>query len=179
VSRREIIQDDDAVSGGNQSIRTYSADISGPTGDQDCAWIDRHSESLRDGIRSLACNDALAPCEEVTLGIRHAAMGDVINESRKECGDPRTWRATEASHQLIAREGKITRRGGELLLITLHARAEKRCGRATSSTGSYTATNLSRGIAWVTRGSGGRDSEGCPIKVAALRLTLRDFYRAV
>jgi glycosyltransferase involved in cell wall biosynthesis len=45
--------------------------------------------------------------------------------------------------------------------------------------GSNAATNLSRGIAWVTRGSGGHDSEGCPIKVAALRLTLRDFYRAV
>jgi hypothetical protein len=179
VSRREIIQDDDAVSGGNQSIRTYSADIPGPTGDQDCAWIDRHSESLRDGIRSLACNDALAPCKQVTLGIRHAAMGDVIDESRKECGDPRTWRATEASHQLIPREGKIARRGGELLLITLHARVEKCGGGTTSSTGSNAATNLSRGIAWVTRGSGGHDSEGCPIKVAALRLTLRDFYRAV
>jgi hypothetical protein len=106
-------------------------------------------------------------------------MGDVINESRKECGDPRTWRATEAGHQLIAREGKIARRSGELLLITLHARVEKCGGGTTSSTGSNAATNLSRGIAWVTRGSGGHDSEGCPIKVAALRLTLRDFCRAV
>jgi hypothetical protein len=106
-------------------------------------------------------------------------MGDVINESRKECGDPRTWRATEASHQLIACEGKIACRGGELLIITLHARAEKRCGRATSSTGSYAATNLSRGIAWVTRASGGHDAECCPIKVTARRLTLRDLYRAV
>ena len=71
--------------------------------------------SLRDGITPFACNDALAPCEEVTLGIRHAAMGDVINESRKECGDPRTWRATEASHQLIAREGKITQAESNLV----------------------------------------------------------------
>jgi hypothetical protein len=66
-----------------------------------------------------------------------------------------------------------------LLLITLHARVEKCGGGTTSSTGSNAATNLSRGIAWVTRGSGGHDSEVCPIKVAALRLTLRDFYRAV
>jgi hypothetical protein len=106
-------------------------------------------------------------------------MGGVINESRKECGDPRSWRATEACHQLIAREGKIARRGGELLLIALHARAEKRVGGATSSTGSDAATNLSRSIAWVTRGSGGHDSECCPIKVAALCLTLCNRYRTI
>jgi hypothetical protein len=51
-------------------------------------------------------------------------MGDVINESREECGNPRSWSATEACHQLIASDGEIARRGGGLLLIALHACAD-------------------------------------------------------
>jgi hypothetical protein len=106
-------------------------------------------------------------------------MGDVINESREECGDPGSWSATEACHQLIAPDGEIARRGGGLLLIALHACAEE-CGRgATRSTGGIAATNLSCGISGITGGSGGHDAECCPVKVAALRLTLRNCHGAI
>jgi hypothetical protein len=106
-------------------------------------------------------------------------MGDVINESREECGNPRSWSATEACHQLIAPNGEIARRGGGLLLIALHACAEE-CGRgATRSTGGIAATNLPCGISGITGGSGGHDAECCPIKVAALRLTLRNCHGAI
>jgi hypothetical protein len=101
-------------------------------------------------------------------------MGDVINESREECGDPRSWSATEACHQLIASDGEIACRGGGLLLIALRACAEERGRGATRSTGGIAATNLSCCISGIAGGSGGHDAECCPIEVAALRLTLRN-----
>ena len=62
VPRREVVQDDDAVSGGDQSIRTRRADIPGAACYQNRAWLERHTESLRDGITPFAYNDPLAPC---------------------------------------------------------------------------------------------------------------------
>jgi hypothetical protein len=126
-----------------------------------------------------ACNDAFGPSEEVVLSIRHAAMCNVINESREERCNPRPWGATEVSHQYIAPDGEITRRGGSLLVIALHACVEE-CGRgATSSTGGIAATDLPCGIPRVTSGGGRHDAECCPIKVAALRLTLRNCHGTI
>jgi hypothetical protein len=101
-------------------------------------------------------------------------VGDVINESREECGDPWAWGSTETSHQCIASDGEVARCGGELLLITLYARPEKRGGGATGPTRRSAAANLSCGIPWVTSGGGSHDAQRCPIKVAALSLTLRN-----
>ena len=70
-------------------------------------------------------------------------MGYLINESREECGNPRSWSATEACHQLVAPNGEIARCGGRLLLIGLYARAQERRGGATRSTCGDSATNLS------------------------------------
>ncbi len=86
------------MSSGDQGIGTCSADVSSPTSYQDCAWLKRHRESLRDGVTLFACNDSLAPREEFAFSICHAAMCDVINQSRKECRDPWARGATESRH---------------------------------------------------------------------------------
>jgi hypothetical protein len=100
-------------------------------------------------------------------------MGDVINESREECGDPRSRRATEACHQLVAPNGEITRCRGELLLISLNAGAKKRGGGATSPTGGNAATKLPCGVSGIAGGGGGHDAECCPINVTWLGRALR------
>jgi len=79
MSRRKVIQDHDAVSGGDQGIRTRSADVPGSTCHQNRAWLERHTESLRDGFSPFDYDNPFAPREEIALGICHAAMGDVIN----------------------------------------------------------------------------------------------------
>jgi hypothetical protein len=67
-----------------------------------------------------------APRKKLVLLIRHASVRNVINELRQECRDPRTRSPAEASDQLIAPDGEITRRCRELLLITLCTRAKER-----------------------------------------------------
>jgi hypothetical protein len=100
-------------------------------------------------------------------------MGDVINKSREECGDPRSRRATEACHQLVAPNGEITRCRGELLLISLNAGTKERGGGATSPTGGNAATNLPCGVSGVAGSGGGHDAECYPINVTSLGRDLR------
>jgi hypothetical protein len=156
------------MSGGDQGIRARSADVPGSTCDQNRAWLERHTESLRDGISPFACDDPLAPGEKITFGVCHAAMGDVINESREECGDPRSRRATEARHQLVAPNGEITRCRGELLLISLNAGAKERGSGVTSPTGGNAAAKLPCGVSGIAGGGGGHDAECCPINLTSL-----------
>jgi hypothetical protein len=106
-------------------------------------------------------------------------MGDVINESREECGDPRSRRATEARHQLVAPNGEITRCRGELLLIGLNAGAQERGSGATSPTGGNAATKLPCGVSGIAGGGGGHDSECCPINVTSLGRVLRSGNGAI
>jgi hypothetical protein len=106
-------------------------------------------------------------------------MGYVINESREECGDPRSWRATEACHQLVAPNGEITRCCGELLLIGLNAGAKERGGGATSPTCGNAATNLACGVSGVAGSGGGHDAECYPINATSLGRDLRSGNGAI
>ena len=106
-------------------------------------------------------------------------MGDVINESREECGDPRSRCATEACHQLVAPNGEVTRCRGELLLISLNAGAKERGGGAPSPTGGNAATKLPCGVSGIAGGGGGHDAECCPINVTSLGRVLRSGNGAV
>jgi hypothetical protein len=106
-------------------------------------------------------------------------MGDLINESREECGNPWSWCATEACHQLVAPNGEIACRSRRLLLIALHART-KECGRgAVCATSRDTSTNLPSCISGITGSGCGNNPERGTIKVAALGFALRDRHGAI
>ena len=106
-------------------------------------------------------------------------MGDVINESREECGDPRSRRATEARHQLVAPNGEITRCRGELLLVSLNAGAKERGSGVTSPTGGNAAAKLPCGVSGIASSGGGYDTKCCPIIETALGHLLRSGNGAI
>jgi hypothetical protein len=106
-------------------------------------------------------------------------MSHVINESREECGDPRSRRATEVRHQLIAANGEITRCCGELLLIGLNAGVKERGGGATSPASGNAATKLPCGVSGIAGGGGGHDAECYPINVTSLGRVLRSGNGAI
>jgi hypothetical protein len=95
-------------------------------------------------------------------------MGNVVDESREERGNPRPRRAIEARHQLVAPNGEITRCRGELLLITLSAGAKERGGGAPGATGSNAATNLPCGVSGIAGGGGSHDAKCCPVNQTSL-----------
>lgn len=106
-------------------------------------------------------------------------MSYVINESREECGDPRSRRTTVARHQLVAPNGEITRCCGELLLISLNAGAQEPGGTATSPTVRNAATNLPSGVSGIASSGGGYDTKCCPIIETALGHLLRSGNGAI